>query len=237
MDRHRQGHTGRQTHAHTHTQARAACFVWLHWSPLHSLTACCAAPQMAMQFEDNFDYADVYDLIRGVIENEEVRVLHARSRICVVCCHPSSLFIVLCCFVLPDSCHPHFLIVFPLTSLLTSLPPSSSTPSPTQLVDYKIHIAESPQFYAVRCANLTSYSAITTDVIRRWSYPLVPDMFAPHHAAAYACKRRNIYLQPSCFLGRSGQTNGKRRKGGKGKEKIGREVEVERSRAGEVERG
>eukprot|EP00043_Microstomoeca_roanoka_P007540 m.72633 g.72633 ORF g.72633 m.72633 type:complete len:754 (-) comp13863_c0_seq1:333-2594(-) len=98
-------------------------------------------PLMLMQFADNFDYANVFDFIKGVIENEEI-------------------------------------------------------------VPYKIHTAVSPKYYATRCANLTSYDAISQDVMNRWTYPLVPDLFAPDEKM-YEYKRNNIYVQEGCILGRA----------------------------------
>ncbi|EGD83112.1 hypothetical protein PTSG_12074 [Salpingoeca rosetta] len=43
---------------------------------------------------------------------------------------------------------------------------------------------------------------MTQDLMNRWTYPLVPDMFAPSHDELYQYKRSNIYLQPGCILGR-----------------------------------
>ncbi len=73
-----------------YTTRHAACRVWIVADMQCALCTCvrvcvrnmcvcvCACmcsfvhEQMLMQFHDNFDYASVFDLIRGVIDNEDV---------------------------------------------------------------------------------------------------------------------------------------------------------------------
>eukprot|EP00045_Choanoeca_perplexa_P008550 m.80064 g.80064 ORF g.80064 m.80064 type:complete len:690 (+) comp14533_c0_seq2:93-2162(+) len=56
--------------------------------------------------------------------------------------------------------------------------------------------------YAARASNLTSYAAISKDILRRWTYPLVPDVFALDHPPARR-KGKHIYLQPKVVLSRA----------------------------------
>ncbi|XP_065176116.1 translation initiation factor eIF2B subunit epsilon-like [Sycon ciliatum] len=45
-----------------------------------------------------------------------------------------------------------------------------------EITGHKIHMHFIEKEYAARVSNLHTYDAITTDVIRRWTYPVVPDI-------------------------------------------------------------
>ena len=54
--------------------------------------------------------------------------------------------------------------------------------------------------YAARVNTLHSYGAISRDIMHRWTFPLVPDIFNFEHRTTY--KRNNIYQCEGVILGR-----------------------------------
>ena len=62
-----------------------------------------------------------------------------------------------------------------------------------ELRDNFIHTHILEHEYAARVINLQSYEAITRDVVSRWAFPMVPDLFAPAHGKV-EFRRNNVYL-------------------------------------------
>ena len=67
-----------------------------------------------------------------------------------------------------------------------------------EITGNQIHAYVIGDEYASPVSNLFAYDAISKDVMRRWTYPLVPD----HHDANVAVSRRNIYVHSEVSLAR-----------------------------------
>ncbi len=96
-----------------------------------------------MLFTDNFDYQTVRDLIKGILDNDDVSM-------------------------------------------------------------HKIYMGIICGEYAARVSNFQTYDAISRDMIHRWTYPIVPDIFATVGADGdqVVYKRNHIYLRESVILAR-----------------------------------
>lgn len=71
-----------------------------------------------------------------------------------------------------------------------------------ELEQHKIHTHVLTNEYAARVGNLFSYRAVSKDVLHRWTYPLVPDIFAPA-GAVVRYKRNHVYVEDSVILSRT----------------------------------
>ena len=57
--------------------------------------------------------------------------------------------------------------------------------------------------YAYQVCDIQRYDAVSKDILNRWVYPLVPDVFSPGEATTAFYKRNHLYLQPNVYLARS----------------------------------
>lgn len=71
-----------------------------------------------------------------------------------------------------------------------------------QILGNQIHLHVTTREYGARVSNLHMYSAICADVIRRWVYPLTPEVnFTDSTTQSYTHSRHNIYRGPEVSLG------------------------------------
>ncbi|KAH9519871.1 Translation initiation factor eIF-2B subunit epsilon [Bulinus truncatus] len=71
-----------------------------------------------------------------------------------------------------------------------------------EIMGHKIHISIIQDKYAARVSNLQTYDAISKDIIARWTYPLVPDMFGSANGERIQYGRHNIYCSGDVTLAR-----------------------------------
>ncbi|CAL1538753.1 unnamed protein product [Lymnaea stagnalis] len=71
-----------------------------------------------------------------------------------------------------------------------------------EIMGYKIHLSIIRDKYAARVSNMQTYDAISKDVIARWTYPLVPDMFGSSHKETIKYGRHNVYCGEDVTLAR-----------------------------------
>ncbi|KAL1788641.1 translation initiation factor eIF-2B subunit epsilon [Sigmodon hispidus] len=71
-----------------------------------------------------------------------------------------------------------------------------------EVLGNQIHLHVTTREYGARVSNLHMYSAISADVIRRWLYPLTPEVnFTDSPTQNYTHSRHNIYRGPQVSLG------------------------------------
>nr|AAB17690.1 eIF-2Be [Rattus norvegicus]AAB17691.1 initiation factor-2Be [Rattus norvegicus] len=71
-----------------------------------------------------------------------------------------------------------------------------------EILGNQIHLHVTSREYGSRVSNLHMYSAVCTDVIRRWVYPLTPEVnFTDSSTQSYTHSRHNIYRGPEVSLG------------------------------------
>ncbi|GAB1300110.1 Translation initiation factor eIF-2B subunit epsilon [Apodemus speciosus] len=71
-----------------------------------------------------------------------------------------------------------------------------------EILGNQIHLHVTTREYGARVSNLHMYSAICADVIRRWVYPLTPEVnFTDNTTQSYTHSRHNIYRGPEVSLG------------------------------------
>lgn len=71
-----------------------------------------------------------------------------------------------------------------------------------EILGNQIHLHVTSREYGARVSNLHMYSAVCADVIRRWVYPLTPEVnFTDSSTQSYTHSRHNIYRGPEVSLG------------------------------------
>ncbi|NP_001403931.1 translation initiation factor eIF2B subunit epsilon isoform 2 [Mus musculus] len=71
-----------------------------------------------------------------------------------------------------------------------------------EVLGNQIHLHVTTREYGARVSNLHMYSAVCADVIRRWVYPLTPEVnFTDSTTQSYTHSRHNIYRGPEVSLG------------------------------------
>ncbi|XP_029471676.1 translation initiation factor eIF-2B subunit epsilon [Rhinatrema bivittatum] len=66
----------------------------------------------------------------------------------------------------------------------------------------QIHMHVTAEEYGARVSNLLMYEAVSSDIVRRWVYPLTPEMnFTGEEAQSYTHSRHNIYRGAEVSLG------------------------------------
>uniref|UniRef100_A0A8C6WDG3 Translation initiation factor eIF2B subunit epsilon n=1 Tax=Nannospalax galili TaxID=1026970 RepID=A0A8C6WDG3_NANGA len=71
-----------------------------------------------------------------------------------------------------------------------------------EILGNQIHLHVATREYGARVSNLHMYSAVCADVIRRWVYPLTPEVnFTDSTMQNYTHSRHNIYRGPEVSLG------------------------------------
>ncbi|XP_050002384.1 translation initiation factor eIF2B subunit epsilon [Alexandromys fortis] len=71
-----------------------------------------------------------------------------------------------------------------------------------EVLGNQIHLHVTTREYGARVSNLHMYSAVCADVIRRWVYPLTPEVnFTDSTTQSYTHSRHNIYRGPQVSLG------------------------------------
>lgn len=71
-----------------------------------------------------------------------------------------------------------------------------------EILGNQIHLHVTTREYGARVSNLHMYSAVCADVIRRWVYPLTPEVnFTDSTTQSYTHSRHNIYRGPEVSLG------------------------------------
>jgi len=78
----------------------------------------------------------------------------------------------------------------------------------SEILNFKIHTHVVEHEYAARVRSLNTYAAISRDIIRRWTHPLVPDSNISGYIwsdSTYSVTRSNIYMEDDVRLERSSQ--------------------------------
>lgn len=71
-----------------------------------------------------------------------------------------------------------------------------------EILGNQIHLHVTTREYGARVSNLHMYSAVCADIIRRWVYPLTPEVnFTDSSIQSYTHSRHNIYRGPEVSLG------------------------------------
>ncbi|BFZ15193.1 hypothetical protein BsWGS_18231 [Bradybaena similaris] len=71
-----------------------------------------------------------------------------------------------------------------------------------EIMGNKIHLSIIRDKYAARVSNMHTYDAISKDVITRWTYPLVPDLFGSNQGERIKYGRHNVYCSEDVTLSR-----------------------------------
>ncbi|MGH0168079.1 UNVERIFIED_CONTAM: hypothetical protein FKN15_067450 [Acipenser sinensis] len=75
-----------------------------------------------------------------------------------------------------------------------------------QILGNQIHLHVTGEQYGARVSNLLMYDAVSSDVVRRWVYPLIPEMnFTDEEGQACTHSRRNVYRGADVSLGHGSQ--------------------------------
>jgi translation initiation factor eIF-2B subunit epsilon len=76
----------------------------------------------------------------------------------------------------------------------------------SEILSYQIFTHVAREGYSSRVTSMSQFARVNADVVRRWSYPLVPDVnlfcdskFAYFHPGVY--KEPNVKLAQSCSVG------------------------------------
>eukprot|EP00047_Mylnosiga_fluctuans_P011287 m.20421 g.20421 ORF g.20421 m.20421 type:complete len:653 (+) comp3530_c0_seq2:31-1989(+) len=70
-----------------------------------------------------------------------------------------------------------------------------------ELEQHKIYTHILGLEYAARVGNLYSYEAVSRDIMHRWTYPIVPDVFSGPAGVRY--KRNHVYIEDGVILSRA----------------------------------
>lgn len=76
----------------------------------------------------------------------------------------------------------------------------------SEVLHFKIHVHVIEEEYAARVRSLSTYAAVSRDIINRWTYPLVPDSNISGYMwenSSYSYTRPNIYKEEDILLARS----------------------------------
>ncbi|RXN00539.1 Translation initiation factor eIF-2B subunit epsilon [Acipenser ruthenus] len=75
-----------------------------------------------------------------------------------------------------------------------------------QILGNQIHLHVTGEQYGARVSNLLMYDAVSSDVVRHWVYPLIPEMnFTDEEGQACTHSRRNVYRGADVSLGHGSQ--------------------------------
>ncbi|MBN3285382.1 EI2BE factor, partial [Polyodon spathula] len=75
-----------------------------------------------------------------------------------------------------------------------------------EILGNQIHLHVTGEQYGARVSNLLMYDAVSSDVVRRWVYPLTPEMnFTDEEGQACTHSRRNVYRGADVSLGHGSQ--------------------------------
>lgn len=74
--------------------------------------------------------------------------------------------------------------------------------SPVQILGNQIHMYVSKDGYGARVSNLLMYDAVSSDLIRRWVYPITPEAnFTDAEGRSCTHSRHNVYRESGVSLG------------------------------------
>lgn len=75
-----------------------------------------------------------------------------------------------------------------------------------EILGNQIHMHVTKDGYGARVSNLLMYDTISSDMIRRWIYPITPDAnFADQDGQSCTHSRHNVYREPGVSLGHGSQ--------------------------------
>ncbi|KAK6478734.1 translation initiation factor eIF-2B subunit epsilon [Huso huso] len=75
-----------------------------------------------------------------------------------------------------------------------------------EILGNQIHLHVTGEQYGARVSNLLMYDAVSSDVVRRWVYPLTPEMnFTDEEGQTCTHSRRNVYRGADVSLGHGSQ--------------------------------
>ena len=69
-----------------------------------------------------------------------------------------------------------------------------------EILGNTIYLHQLESAYGAQVSNLQMYDSISKDIIRRWTYPLVPDMNRGPDTSRHTLSRHNVYQQPNVTL-------------------------------------
>lgn len=71
-----------------------------------------------------------------------------------------------------------------------------------EILGNNIYMHQLEGAYGAQVSNIHMYDAISKDIIRRWTFPLVPDMNRGPDTPRHTLSRHNVYQQPDVTLAR-----------------------------------
>ncbi|XP_067308252.1 translation initiation factor eIF-2B subunit epsilon [Pseudorasbora parva] len=75
-----------------------------------------------------------------------------------------------------------------------------------EILGNQIHMHVTKDGYGARVSNLLMYDTVSSDMIRRWIYPVTPEAnFADHEGQSCTHSRHNVYREPGVSLGHGSQ--------------------------------
>lgn len=75
-----------------------------------------------------------------------------------------------------------------------------------EILGNQIHMHVTKDGYGARVSNLLMYDSVSSDMIRRWIYPITPETnFADHEGQSCTHSRHNVYREPGVSLGHGSQ--------------------------------
>ncbi|XP_056598541.1 translation initiation factor eIF-2B subunit epsilon-like [Triplophysa dalaica] len=75
-----------------------------------------------------------------------------------------------------------------------------------EILGNQIHMHVTKDGYGARVSNLLMYDSVSSDMIRRWIYPITPETnFAGHKGQSCTHSRHNVYREPGVSLGHGSQ--------------------------------
>lgn len=82
----------------------------------------------------------------------------------------------------------------------------SRRPSLLQILGNQIHMHVTREGYGARVSNLLMYDSVSSDVVRRWAYPVTPEAnFTDQEGRSCAYSRHNVYRGSGVSLGHGSQ--------------------------------
>lgn len=77
---------------------------------------------------------------------------------------------------------------------------------PCQILGNQIHMHVTRDGYGVRVTNLLMYDSVSSDIVRRWVYPVTPEAnFTDRKGQSCAYSRHNVYRGSGVSLGHGSQ--------------------------------
>lgn len=75
-----------------------------------------------------------------------------------------------------------------------------------QILGNQIHMHVTPDGYGVRVSNLLMYDSVSSDIVRRWVYPVTPEAnFTDQKGQSCTYSRHNVYRGSGVSLGHGSQ--------------------------------